>query len=38
MKSKVSRLFTAVKRAARIRRSTIRCWRSISSSSASRSR
>ena len=34
-KSKVSRLFTAGKRAARIRRSTMRWWRSMISSSAS---
>jgi hypothetical protein len=37
-KSKLSRLFTVGKRAARIRRSTIRRSRSISSSSARRSR
>ena len=37
-KSKVSRLLTAGKRAARIRRSTMRWWRSMSSSSASLSR
>ena len=37
-KSKVSKLLTAGKRAERIRRSTIRWWRSMSSSSASRSR
>ena len=37
-KSKVSRLLTAGKRAARIRRSTMRWWRSMSSSSERRSR
>ena len=37
-KSKVSRLFTAGNRAARVRRSTMRWWRSMSSSSARRSR
>ena len=37
-KSKVSRLLTAGNRAARIRRSTMRWWRSMSSSSASLSR
>ena len=37
-KSRVSRLFTAGNRAARVRRSTMCWWRSLSSSSASRSR
>ena len=37
-KSKVSKLLTAGNRAARIRRSTMRWWRSMSSSSARRSR
>ena len=37
-KSKVSRLLTAGNRAALIRRCTMRWWRSMSSSSASRSR
>ena len=37
-KSKVSKVFTAGNRAARIRRSTMRWWRSMSSSSARRSR
>ena len=36
--SKVSRLLTAGNRAARIRRSTVRWWRSMSSSSPSRNR
>ena len=38
VKSKVSMLLTAGKRAARIRRSTMRWWRSMSSSSPSRNR
>ena len=37
-KSKVSRLLTAGKRAARMRRCTMRWWRSMSSSSANRSK
>ena len=37
-KSEVPKLLTAGNRAARIRRSTMRWWRSMSSSSASRSR
>ena len=37
-KSKVSRLLVAGKRAARMRRCTMRWWRSMSSSSARRSR
>ena len=37
-KSKVPRLFTAGKRAARVRRSTMRWWRSMSSSSDNLSR
>ena len=38
VKSKVSKVLTAGKRADRIRRSTMRWWRSMSSSSASLSR
>ena len=38
VQSKVSRLLTAGNRAARVRRSTMRWWRSMSSSSASLSR